>query len=115
MVMDQMELKIQKSIGKFHTIKERRKDWENVNSKVDAGGIFGALLDLRDDVEASNKSGQDSSKAMSGNKENKDVGVEEMLIAEDSGPLQLAFRPQPSAMGSRTAPQTIEDDADNVE
>jgi len=113
--MDQMELKIQKSVGKFHTIKERRKDWENVNSKIEAGGMFGALLDLRDDVKASDKSNQDSSKAMSGNKENKDVGIEEKLIAEDSGPLQLAFRPPPSVMGSRTAQQTIEDDADNVE
>ena len=107
MVMDQMELKVQKSMGRLHSIKERRKDWDNVNSRFEAGGMFGALFDLRED-----KSDRDATKA-NGNKENNDE--KEKAIAENATPLQLAFRPPRDVPGSRAEEQTIEDDADNVE
>jgi len=45
-VMDQLELKVTKSAGKLKTRKERKKEWVDVNSKIDRLSRFGLLQDL---------------------------------------------------------------------
>lgn len=43
--MDQLELKVTKSVGKLRTRKERKKEWTDINLKIDRLSRFSALQD----------------------------------------------------------------------
>lgn len=125
--MDQMELKVQKSQGKLLHIKERRKDWENVNEKAGDVGFFNALIDLSDSVhERPNAEDLRKAAELQVAKENTNAAAwgGKATMPESVMPLQLPLRPStvsgrpppgivgPSTAAKETRIEGLEDDID---
>lgn len=118
--MDQMELKVKKSKGRFNNIKERREDWDNINANPKWGSIFDALPNFSNDMrEKSDKNGPE--RAEDG-KENKSTQRDKTSPSENvkaEAPakrdavlgrgtfLQLPLRPPPCIMGPPSARMAV--------
>jgi len=106
--MDQLELKVTRSVGKLKTRKERKKEWADVNLKIGRLSRFGALQDMAEQDDERMDGGKEVE--MNGaEKENKSTLLTEAKL-EKGVKSELSLRPP----AEPPLPATDEDEAAGI-